>query len=367
MRTILIDARWMQSGGVGTWLKGILSAKEKIFPSQEFNCVCIISDQQNSSSLPPSCSFVRTKAKPFTLHDQLMWIHYILTISPTDIFCPHVSFPFFLPSNLRGWLCIHDHLMFTKKRKLVTTNSIFMRTCKAWILRFFLRRILKNSQWSVISPSHNAAFDIAEELSCAEPSVIMPAVLFPPEKNYTKFSKNELCILSMVTSAVHKNASFLKKCIQSADRKFNFIVVGMKRLHPHAREYVQLEDEKLELLWQKSQIYFSVSDYEGFGLPVLEAALRGVSVLLPRIPVYEELYSDLHGFYFYTPNSVEDALEKLDIALKGMKPVQEQIRNKFSYETAVSAFHNWFKLNRCEEHTKGVQYIPNVRNEKNTS
>ena len=53
----------------------------------------------------------------------------------------------------------------------------------------------------------------------------------------------------------------------------------------------------------------SPSTYEGFGIPPLEALALGRKVYLNKIPVYEEIYSEVASFFdLDEPNSLKKIL-----------------------------------------------------------
>ncbi|HEY8555421.1 MAG TPA: glycosyltransferase family 1 protein, partial [Burkholderiales bacterium] len=101
----------------------------------------------------------------------------------------------------------------------------------------------------------------------------------------------------------------------------NLVVVGKQgwhvedlierlRAHPeHNRRLHWLEgvsDEYLDKLYQTADCLIAASEGEGFGLPLIEAARRGLALLARDIPVFREVAGD-HAAYF-------DGLEGADLA-----------------------------------------------------
>lgn len=95
-------------------------------------------------------------------------------------------------------------------------------------------------------------------------------------------------------------------------REFSLVVVGgrgwfveglLQRFdtHPQLNRKLFLlngvSDEYLDLIYEHSDCLIAASLGEGFGLPLIEAAQRGLSVLCRDIPVFREVAED-HALYF---------------------------------------------------------------------
>lgn len=70
-----------------------------------------------------------------------------------------------------------------------------------------------------------------------------------------------------------------------------------------------VSDEYLEQVYQKADCLIAASEGEGFGLPLIEAAQHGISILARDIPVFHEVAGD-HAMYF-DGSSVRAAKEGL--------------------------------------------------------
>ena len=57
--------------------------------------------------------------------------------------------------------------------------------------------------------------------------------------------------------------------------------------------------EAVARLYRSSRTLVSTSLYEGFHMPVAEAYLRGVNVVLPDAPFYRSTYSSEAGVHWY--------------------------------------------------------------------
>ena len=104
--------------------------------------------------------------------------------------------------------------------------------------------------------------------------------------------------------------------------------------------YVQ--QDALETLYHFADCFVTTSLYEGFGLPPLEAMIRGIPVLVSDIPVFHETVADC-GFYC-NPKDAEhiaaklmlllsDKKQKNVLAAKGMRRAQQFNWQRTAQET----------------------------------
>lgn len=120
-------------------------------------------------------------------------------------------------------------------------------------------------------------------------------------------------------------------------KNYNLFIVGKQgwnvealcerlRQHPQAgRRLVWLQnisDEFLNLLYERSRALIFASQGEGFGLPLIEAAQKGLPLILRRLPVFEEIAGN-YAFYFdgQQPEDLAQALERwLELYQQGRHP-----------------------------------------------
>lgn len=98
----------------------------------------------------------------------------------------------------------------------------------------------------------------------------------------------------------------------------------------------------LEEIYLKFDVMLLLSEYEGFGLPVLEAQSHGVPVVCSRIAIFEEILKQ-SAFYVntdFTANEVEILIARLsdksilaERAYAGFRNVNRFSWGEMSYET----------------------------------
>jgi glycosyltransferase involved in cell wall biosynthesis len=76
-----------------------------------------------------------------------------------------------------------------------------------------------------------------------------------------------------------------------------------------------ISDEELAWLYRHAEVVLFASEYEGLGLPLLEAVKMGKKVACSNIPVFREISEE--AFYFFDPLDADDIMVKLQQALRG--------------------------------------------------
>ncbi|MDN6885965.1 glycosyltransferase [Variovorax sp. CAN2819] len=120
----------------------------------------------------------------------------------------------------------------------------------------------------------------------------------------------------------------------------NLVIVGKKgwmveeiveRLHQHAQKGRRLfwlegvSDEYLERLYNDSACLILASEGEGFGLPLIEAAMHRLPILARDLPVFREVAAS-HAFYFDGTKGEDIAaavMRWLDLFKQGQHPRSE--------------------------------------------
>lgn len=96
-----------------------------------------------------------------------------------------------------------------------------------------------------------------------------------------------------------------------------------------------LKDEEISYLYQNCNAFLFPSNYEGFGIPPLEALINGCNkVICNDIPVLRELYSDYVFFHDFNHK---------DLNLNKIEPKyidNEKLKSKFNWETSAIKIYN---------------------------
>lgn len=98
-----------------------------------------------------------------------------------------------------------------------------------------------------------------------------------------------------------------------------------------------INDLELEVLYKNAKIFTSISLYEGFGFPPLEAIGRGIPVLLSDIEIFREVCKD--SALYCNPNDIKNISENM---LKLIEDKEFQMKLKSNGEKRITVF-NWSK------------------------
>lgn len=149
-------------------------------------------------------------------------------------------------------------------------------------------------------------------------------------------------ILYVGTIAPHKN---IKKLIQGFNYikgkipEYKLVIAGKKGwMYDEVFNEVEIlgiqdkvvftdfvDDMELEVLYKNADLFVSVSLYEGFGFPPLEAMGREIPVLISDIEIFKEICFD--AAMYCNPNELEDIGHKI-IQILNNKNVQEELIRK---------------------------------------
>ncbi len=117
-----------------------------------------------------------------------------------------------------------------------------------------------------------------------------------------------------------------------------------------------ISDEYLDGLYKKSTCLIAASEAEGFGLPLIEAGMKGIAIIARDIPVFREVAGD-HACYFSGTTPLQQSEEiKQWIALwhQGMHPVSSGMKCltwKESAEQFLNCLNNnvWYHTCKFDE------------------
>lgn len=231
---------------------------------------------------------------------------------------------------------IHD-LAFLKNRKWF--NSAFRR----WYI-FLIPRICRRSA-AVLTVSQVIKKEIAEKFSLPEAKIKVvpngfPAMDFAGERPYPfrylfltgiyNPRKNAAFIISMLPEIILQGYHIVGVGV---DARIYLNTGFPDGSNLHLLDYV--DDRQYYTLLKHSEALVYPSEYEGFGIPLLEALIMGTPVIAPDIPVYRESFGEQP--LYYTAGDNDDFLKVLD-KLKFYKPDPEGsliLKNKYNFDASA--------------------------------
>lgn len=175
----------------------------------------------------------------------------------------------------------------------------------------------------------------------------------------TKTSEKQHFILFVGSLNPRKNLVTLLEAYEQANISLQLYIIGEKEKSfassPELRKYLAnsnivfkgyVSDEELDKYYQAAQLFVSLSHYEGFNIPVLEALASETNVLISDIPVHRELYSEVA--YFANPLNSNDVATQIRIALENRSELanKQTFCAKFTVQNALNQFEEALNIEK---------------------
>lgn len=251
---------------------------------------------------------------------------------------------------------IHDMAMHTMRDKYTVMQNITKNT----LLRNTLHSAEKLICVSEFSKKELLKFypKVEDKIKVIYEGINIPQIHIDPHEEYKLLEKFNVLknkyILYVGTIAPHKN---IKRLIQAFNHiknkipEYKLVIAGKKGwMYNEVFEEVEtlnlqneiiftdfVSDIDLEVLYKNAALFVSVSLYEGFGFPPLEAMGRNVPVLISDIEIFRETCIDCA--MYCNPNEIEDIGAKI-IQVLNDKELQKDLIEKASERVK---FFDWKK------------------------
>lgn len=263
--------------------------------------------------------------------------------------------PFRLASKIKRTTIIHD--------LTPVYFPAYHSRMSYWMHKILMPGLIKKAN-SIIVNSTQTKEDVLkfEPSSSSKLSTIFPDINIPPSTKNAKHASGKY-LLSVGTIEPRKNYKLLIEAFKEIGEKYKdlkLIIVGQmgwkmedfKRLvdtHPYKERIIITGFVSREELWSyyKNAIAFIfASNYEGFGIPVLEACYHGLPLLLSDVPTSREIASDA-AIYFDKENA-HDLSEKtiaLLASVQSLNQIGELAKTRFEVvsDKAKEQLGSWFE------------------------
>lgn len=348
-KSFVVDARMINSSGIGVYLKNILP---RIV--EEFDLV-LLGDRRELNKFPwtSGLKIINFNAKIYSLKEQ---IYFSLKIPKTDLFwCPHFNAPILPIRAKRILTTIYDVNHLANK----DSNS-FVKWAYAKLL--YYSAVKKSVRIITISEFSKRELIKFTNASIDKISVIFCGVnydLFAEKKESNIKNLPKKYILYVGNIKPHKNLITLLKAYNLLPKKtrkeFKLVILGKKEgfITPDLEIFKFIEkndlmkdtfftgyiaDEEVPAVYQKARLFVFPSLYEGFGLPILEAMASEVPVLSSNKTSLPEVGGD--AVIYFDPMNVDELAEKIDKCVLNTELLKTYIdkgklqTKLFSWETA---------------------------------
>ena len=245
------------------------------------------------------------------------------------------------------------------KSQVITLHDLAFRKNKYWFGRafrlwynFLIPKICRNSQ-KIITVSELIKKEICTAYSItSEKIIIVPNGI--PEMHFDEvkpFAFNYLFLTGIYNP--RKNATFLLSLLSEIKNR-NLHVVGVGENADIYKNIAIPEDDHLHLLkYVSNKQYYTFlkhatalvfpSEYEGFGIPVLEALSLGTPVIVPDVSLYQESFGEMP--IYYLPGYEQSFLQALD-QINYQSPSKNELtilKNKFNFDNSATILSDTLK------------------------
>ena len=361
MKSIIIDYRLADSGGIGRFISGLLQAIK-----HQPRVTLILRKKQPIPLLSFEFDVIRFYSKPLSLFEQ---IEYLFKLPSADIlFLPFINIPilFFLarPSSLVP--TIHDLFHIDYK----SDKSIFIRTIYKIYLYFIMRfasHVFTVSYFSMRRLLN--IYPLSPPISVLYNGVNPIFNHFSSSDNLTSISLNNTNIVDFCSSnsppllfvgnqKTHKNLVSVLNYLASDETHRLLVVgssIGTSSNESFVHEYSQylglgsrvlfagkISDSDLIYCYKNSFCLLFPSHYEGFGIPLIESQAMGTPVICSDIDVFHEIGVDSCIYIEPSPSGIKKGIQYLEsispkqrseLILKGRHNA-----NRFTWDRSACSF-----------------------------
>ncbi len=344
-----IDARELEGKrtGLGRYLEGLLSFWSK----KDIQFVLFFKDEIPELPFLSSPNFKKILVPFFLRREGWLWEQLALPIALKKekveiLFSPSYSTSF-----------------LSKQKKIVVLHDVSFFRNPSW---FSLKEGLKRRLFSkisvriakkIITVSNFVKAEIEEKFRFARGKIDF---IYHGVNPYFHFlsEKKENIILTVGAIFQRRNIPLLLEGFSMLGRDdWRLIIVGENRTYPKVnindlvakmgvekkvKIFGYISDAELLKLYNISSIFVSLSEYEGFGLPVLEAMTCGIPCLLFNGHSYRELFHD--SAYFINELSPERVGKGINELI-----INEKLREELSQKGLSHS--KKFTLENCAEKT----------------
>jgi glycosyltransferase involved in cell wall biosynthesis len=340
-RVVAIDARMLESSGIGTYLRNLLENLATIENEYVFDVIC--RGKELLRGLPPDkFRFVPAKSPIYSVSEQ--WEIAWLARHALVLHSPHYNASLLYRGNLV--VTIHDLVH--------VTDPNLKRTFAARLYAGPMFNLVARRADCLIADSEFTKTQIVEHLSVSPSKVVV--VYLGVNGHFCPHDRKQAClrvssllglkrpyILFVGNLKPHKNVKTLIYAFSQicAHRDFNhqLLILGDDRkwkaglmneceklgIGERVLFAPNVPYEDLPWVYGAAEILVMPSLIEGFGLPVLEAMACGTPVVCSRAASLPEVAGD--AAEYFEPTSVDDLAGALERVL-GSRELQETLRHK---------------------------------------
>lgn len=243
------------------------------------------------------------------------------------------------------------------KNQIITIHDICFKLYPKWFSRRFsiwynfLIPIIAHRAKHIITVSRSSKKEIVEFLGVNEEKVSVvyngiSEVFQSTLDESSSFSVNSDYILTVSSHHPRKNFKRLIQAFNLLNRDdLNLLVVGNFNKHfindlnnfeidGKVRFLTNVSDADLIHYYKNAKLFVYPSLYEGFGIPIIEAAIQGVPLCVSDIAVFKEVCEN--QAYYFNPEDIKDIKESMAFCLENsLKPDIDFFIERYSWKKSA--------------------------------
>jgi glycosyltransferase involved in cell wall biosynthesis len=171
-------------------------------------------------------------------------------------------------------------------------------------------------------------------------SVIPPAVDVQPLTEAEPFPEERVVVFSAGRLERYKNVDLVVEAMAQLDSRFVLRITGDGPARPFLERRIKelrlgdramllgrVADNELNRWFRTASVYVSMSDFESFGITVLEALAAGSRVVASDIPAHREIAKTTGGAVFIPPSRSSTALARAVEQAAAAEPAPAEIQS----------------------------------------
>jgi glycosyltransferase involved in cell wall biosynthesis len=338
---ILIDGRMISNTGIGRWLQNVVGHLVRIKSDHKIT-VLVNRDSEQVRSFHLQTAQLYFSAPIYSIREQIVLPLQLENEHPDVVHFPNFNVPLLQRTPLV--LTLSDLIYY-----------IYPQACPSWIghqyARFMIRAAAKKAS-RIITLSEHSKRDLIRHLGCPPEkiAVVYPAIdseVFRPQDSASvevvkrKFGIQRPYLFYTGNHEPRKNLERLVHAFRRIPNRRNFqLVLGGRVGRRHQAFYASIADlvatdevilsgeipePDLPLLYAGAELFVFPSEYEGFGLPPLEAMATGVPVACSGATSLPEVVGDAAALF--DPGSAGEMAAAMNRVLSS-KQLASELREK---------------------------------------
>lgn len=345
---ILIDGRLLSSKptGISRVTLELIKSYETHYGKENVNVIC------NSSKFSNQFNVILTNLKPFNIFHCVKFYFILKRINPDIYHSPYYSGSLFKIKKTIIILNVND-LMFYKVKGFFSNNKLMNFLAKVYYM-CIVWLSLRNSNF-ILSISKTTRKDLLK-IFRFDSIVINLGVV--NNNNYTNrevfeeqfLKKNNLFknsyLLYVGNNRRHKNIQFLIESYKASNTSLKLLLVGFMdedlKKELNIINITSVLDEELEILYDNCKAFVFPSQYEGFGLPIIEAISRGCIVLSSNAGSLAEF--EFKSVKYFNPQISEQLVSLIEnIDSFSFCEEDRQLLSKYDWKIIFEDYQNYLQ------------------------